>query len=132
MHPLASRYVQSFQQLQARLRTFSSSMGKGQGQNANSRDGSESRLVTADRPSSAAGELQNRQDMQNANMNARIEYPVAYNHNYNPYYDTGDAYRPTMGEASLMAGFEDEFANIETLLLDSTGWTGLMEDWNEG
>jgi len=47
------------------------------------------------------------------------------------YNDGGDAYRPTMGEFSLMAGFEDEFANIEHLLLDSTGWTGLMEDWNE-
>jgi hypothetical protein len=63
------------------------------------------------------------------------QYQVNDTNNFHhPMYTTnaGDLYRPTMGEASLIAGFEDEFANIEHLLLDSTGWTGLMdESWNE-
>ncbi|OQV06225.1 Fungal Zn2-Cys6 binuclear cluster domain-containing protein [Cladophialophora immunda] len=42
-----------------------------------------------------------------------------------------EAYQPTPGEGSLRAGFEDEFANIESMLMDSTGWTGLMDDWSD-
>jgi hypothetical protein len=114
MHPLATRYVQSFQQLQARLRTVPSSIGKA----PNSAKGPDSRPATAEQPPSALNEFQGRQD---------VQYLIG-NYFHQPHGNHGDAYRPTLGEVSHIAGFEDEFANIEHLLLDSTG---LMEGWNE-
>jgi hypothetical protein len=36
-----------------------------------------------------------------------------------------------LSEVSHWTGFEDEFSNIESMLMDSTGWTGLMDDWSD-
>ncbi|OAP54239.1 hypothetical protein AYL99_11340 [Fonsecaea erecta] len=127
MHPLASRYVQAIQQLQARLQALSASRSKPPSREASSseRNGAQSGVASSSNPNQS-------QVPPNA---VGYQYPhqpphqQAGNTLYPPY--SQDAYQSTPGEGSLRAGFEDEFANIESMLMDSTGWTGLMDDWSD-
>jgi hypothetical protein len=123
MHPIASRYVHAFQQLQEKLRVFSSSSVRGMYSNG----GTTLRPPPNDQTSSIDLDPERGPDVSGGRgENAR---PTAA---YSYIGETNEISRATSREASLMVGFENEFANIENMLLDSTGWTGLMDDWSNG
>ncbi|OAG36760.1 hypothetical protein AYO21_09033 [Fonsecaea monophora] len=129
MHPLASRYVQAIQQLRARLQALPTSRSKAPSREMSSsdRNGAQTGAVTS-------GNANTNQPQVPANA-VGYQYPHQAQHQQvvNPLYPayTQEAYHVTAGEGSLRAGFEDEFANIESMLMDSTGWTGLMDDWSD-
>jgi hypothetical protein len=123
MHPIASRYVQAFRQLQEKLRVFSSSSVRGM----YSSGGTTMRPPPNGQTSSIGLDLEGRPDI-NGGRGENAGPTAAYSY----IGETNEISRATSQEASLMVGFENEFANIENMLLDSTGWTALMDDWSNG
>ncbi|OAL20910.1 hypothetical protein AYO22_08538 [Fonsecaea multimorphosa] len=123
MHPLASRYVQAIQQLRARLQALPTSRSK-----PPSREASSSQLGVA-----SSGNNANQSQAPANGMGYQYSHQPSHQQAANTLYPAyaQDAYQSTPGEVSLRAGFEDEFANIESMLMDSTGWTGLMDDWSD-
>jgi hypothetical protein len=121
MHPLASRYVQSIQELQSRLNALAASKNKPPSREARTSQmqssGSAATSSALQPQSFAAG---NQFPPQAQNQQTALDPSYAQ-----------DAYQSTLAEVSLRAGFEDEFSNIESMLMDSTGWTGLMDDWSD-
>ncbi|KAJ9614660.1 hypothetical protein H2200_002797 [Cladophialophora chaetospira] len=122
MHPLASRYVQSIQQLQARLKVISASNKSQPSQT----------LPTAQKRNLEADAISSVPQPQPPAL-ARDQYPPqaqVLHSSFDPSMQQ-EVYQPTFAEASRWTGFEDEFSNIENMLMDSTGWTGLMDDWSD-
>jgi hypothetical protein len=123
MHPLASRYVQSIQQLQARLHTLATSKNnpaaseahrgpKRTSNPASTASTIPASLLATSTPFPAQAQIQQASLHSGATQGI---YPI----------------QSTLGEVSHWIGFEDEFSNIESMLMDSTGWTGLMDDWSD-
>jgi hypothetical protein len=116
MHPLASRYVQSFQQLQTRLRAIST---------ARTRNGSKAMSGATSVGQLPAPSLDD--------LNARSEYGGSNGNNTAFVADSTDASLgvpfPAPDDPSMLLGGVD-FLNIEDLLV-TTDWTSLMADWNE-
>ena len=123
MHPIASRYVQAFRQLQEKLRVFSSSSVRGMYSNGGTTMGP----PPNDQTSSIGLNPQAGPDI-NGGRGENAGPTTAYSY----IGEINEISRATSREASLIVGFENEFANIENMLLDSTGWTGLMDDWGNG
>lgn len=114
MHSLASRYVKSLWQLQARLRPLAES--------SNGARGRDSRHVVhaRDQPQPNGIDLQ-----------ARPEF-IADASDVGQVGDTNEATlglpnQPTGDESTLL--LDDDLGDPENLLY-SPGWTGLMDDWN--
>jgi hypothetical protein len=121
MHPLASRYVQSIQQLRSRLSALTTSNNKTSKAASNPHEQTSRPAL----PSSATTQSQlptmgNQYPPQEQTQDQSLD--LAY---------VQDAYQPGLSDMSLRAGLEDEFSNIESMLMDSTGWTGLMDDWTD-
>jgi len=104
MHPLASRYVQSFHQLQTRLRAISTVRAYGDSQ-------SSSNTVPLPSPLS---EIHPQYTGSNSNTALTDSMGLPF---------------PAPADSSIPLG-EDDFSNIEDLLY-TTNWTSLMADWSE-
>jgi hypothetical protein len=115
MHPLASRYVQSFQQLQTRLRAISAA-----------------RTQNGTKALSGSG-LAERTTPSSPDVHAQSEYRSSDGGSNNTAFpnssDPLDLPFPAPADSSMLLGGVD-FSNIEDLLY-TTDWTGLMADWNE-
>ncbi|KAH8131001.1 hypothetical protein LI328DRAFT_161041 [Trichoderma asperelloides] len=150
IHPLASRYVRSFQQLQTRLQaigTLSANApllavrGKQQlsvredgGSNfrqahtASSATDSDQSSSVGHQAGSATGGSSNKGPVnmpdQSQENNEVSYYGDAYQEQYNDRnVEYGD-------DGFMWAGFDDEFAVIQSALLDSSGWgSGFLDPW---
>lgn len=111
MHPLASRYSLSIQQLQDRLHALANSS------KPHSREASQPLRATTEH------DFQHHPH-QVQQSNTLYQYPQQIQ-NQQAYMYPGYV----QDAMSLRAGFEDDFADIENMLMDGTGWTGLMDDW---
>jgi len=105
MHPLASRYVQSFHQLQSRLRAISTARAYG---------GSKSSSSAIPLPTSSLKDMHPQYTGSSSNA---------------PLTDSMGLPFPTPADSSMLLGGGD-FSNIEDLLY-TTDWTSLMADWSE-
>jgi hypothetical protein len=105
MHPLASRYVQSFHQLQSRLRAISTARAYG---------GSKSSSSAVPLPTSSLNDIH--PQYTGSNSNAALTDSIGL-----PF--------PAPVDPSIPLG-GDDFSNIEDLLY-TTDWTSLMADWSE-
>ncbi|KIM73611.1 hypothetical protein PILCRDRAFT_724526 [Piloderma croceum F 1598] len=102
MHPLASRYVQSFHQLQNRLRAISTARAYG---------GSKSSSSAVPHDTSSLNGIYS-----DPNSNPALTDSIGL-----PF--------PTPADSSMLLD-GDDFSNIEDLLY-TTDWTSLMADWSE-
>ena len=118
IHPLAARYGQSIQQLQARLKVLATSKHRPPSNEAHNRhtpiSGSSFGSLPAQPQFSAIP----------------FQQPPGLQHQQTGL-EPGYAYQSAAGEVALNVDFDSEFANIESMLMDSTGWTGLMNDWSD-
>jgi len=105
MQPLASRYVQSFHQLQTRLRSLSTARAYGD---------SKSSSNAVPLPTSPLSEIHSQYPDSNSNTALTDSMGLPF---------------PAPADSSIPLG-EDDFSNIEDLLY-TTDWTSLMADWSE-
>ncbi|PTB36883.1 hypothetical protein M441DRAFT_150372 [Trichoderma asperellum CBS 433.97] len=150
IHPLASRYVRSFQQLQTRLQAIGTlsanapllavrgkqqlSMREDGGSNfrqahtASSATDSDQSSSVGHPAGSATGGSSSKGPVsmpdQNQDNNEVSYYGDAYQEQYNDRnVEYGD-------DGFMWAGFDDEFAVIQSALLDSSGWgSGFLDPW---
>lgn len=144
IHPLASRYVRSFQQLQTRLQaigTLSANApllavrGKQQPPmrddgTSNLRQAHVANPVTDSDQSGGVGH-------QAGSATGPVNMPDQNQENNGASY-YGDAYQEQHNDRNvgygddgfMWAGFDDEFAVIQSALLDSSGWgSGFLDPW---
>jgi hypothetical protein len=151
IHPLASRYVRSFQQLQTRLQaigTLSANApllavrGKQQQSaredaSAGSRQAHIANSTTDSDQSSNAGHQAGSATTSGSSSKGPVTMPdQSQDNNEVSYY--GDAYQEQYNDRNveygddgfMWAGFDDEFAVIQSALLDSSGWgSGFLDPW---
>ncbi|UKZ46669.1 hypothetical protein TrVGV298_000875 [Trichoderma virens] len=152
IHPLASRYVRSFQQLQTRLQAIGTLSANApplavRGKQAVSvkEDGASS-YGQARTASSATDSDQSSSNVGSATAGSTGKGSMAIpdqgqEHGGVNYYG-GDGYQEQdnneraveYGDDGFMwAGFDDEFAVIQSALLDSSGWgPGFLDPWAQG
>jgi hypothetical protein len=125
MHPLASRYVQSFKQLQSRLRVIPGLCVNSETQVR--RVGTRPASTVGWRPTQAS-----RTDGQDPveNDNGNTATPDEPRDNGNPEsIIPGDVLSYEYNDnASLMAGFNDDFAFLQSVLLDTGEWTQFFNE----
>jgi hypothetical protein len=155
IHPLASRYVRSFQQLQTRLQAIGTLAAnapplavRGKQQLPMKEDGAAS-YRQAHTVSSATDSDQSSSTGQQAGSAASgstgkvpVGIPDQGQENNEVNYYGGDGYQEPdnndrtveYGDDGFMwAGFDDEFAVIQSALLDSSGWgPGFLDPWAQG
>ncbi|TFB04575.1 hypothetical protein CCMA1212_003497 [Trichoderma ghanense] len=146
MHPLASRYVRSFQQLQARLQAIGTlsanappSAVRGKQPLSTKEDGASghdpartaSSATESDQSSSSADST-----LSGSAGKGSVTMTDQGQEHGGVYYG-GDGYQEQAieyGDNGFMwAGFDDEFAVIQSALLDSSGWgPGFLDPWAQG
>lgn len=152
IHPLASRYVRSFQQLQTRLQAIGTLSANApplavRGKQAVSvkEDGASS--YGQDRTASSTADSD--QSSSNAHSatsesigKGSMAVPEQVQEHSGVHYYHGEGYQEhdnnhpgvEYGDDGFMwAGFDDEFAVIQSALLDSSGWgPGFLDPWAQG
>ncbi|KAL7922734.1 hypothetical protein ACQKWADRAFT_320672 [Trichoderma austrokoningii] len=150
IHPLASRYVRSFQQLQTRLQAIGTLSAnapllvvRGKQQPAMRDDGTSSSrqahiaTSTTDSDQSSSAGYQAGSVTSGSSTKGPVHVPdQSQENNEVGYY--GDAYQEQYNDRNLeygddgfmWAGFDDEFAVIQSALLDSSGFgSGFLDPW---
>lgn len=151
IHPLASRYVRSFQQLQARLQAIGTLSAnapplpvRGKQPQSIKEDGASSYGP----PRTASSATDSDQSSSNADSAASggtgkgsVAVPdQGQEHNGVSYYaengyqeqdsNSNDRALEYGDDGFMWAGFDDEFAVIQSALLDSSGWgPGFLDPW---
>ncbi|RFU75585.1 n-terminal binuclear zn cluster-containing dna binding domain-containing [Trichoderma arundinaceum] len=152
IHPLASRYVRSFQQLQTRLQAIGMLSAnapplavRGKQQPSTKEDGATS-YRQAHTASSATDSDKSSSNSDSATSGSAgkgaIAMPDQSQESSGVGYYGGDGYQEQdnndraveYGDDGFMwAGFDDEFAVIQSALLDSSGWgPGFLDPWAQG
>ncbi|KAL6834625.1 N-terminal binuclear Zn cluster-containing/DNA binding domain-containing protein [Trichoderma camerunense] len=152
IHPLASRYVRSFQQLQARLQAIGTLSAnapplavrgkqavsvKEDGASSYGQARTASSTTDSDQSSSNAGSATSG----SIGKGSMAVHEHGQEHSGVNYYN-GEGYQEQdntdrgveYGDDGFMwAGFDDEFAVIQSALLDSSGWgPGFLDPWAQG
>lgn len=146
MHPLASRYVRSFQQLQARLQAIGTLSAnapplavRGKQPLSAKEDGAPG-YDAARMASSTTDSDQSSSNVDAASNGSTGKGSVAMTEQGQEhggvYYGVEGYQEQTVeyGDNGFMwAGFDDEFAVIQSALLDSSGWgPGFLDPWAQG
>jgi hypothetical protein len=124
MHPLASRYVHSFKQLQSRLRAMGDLC-------ANSPSQMQRPMA---RPTSTSGWKlplpSRREDYTSAEKEKALAQGLRRDNTNCAVDDVAqEESRPVEYNDYWTSGFDDEFAILQSVLLDNADWTGLVNDW---
>lgn len=150
IHPLASRYVRSFQQLQTRLQAIGTLSAnapliavRGKQQLPMREDGAVAfrqahvpNSTTDSDQSSTAGHQAGSAISGSSSKGPVNMSDQSQENNEVSYY--GDAYQEQYNDRNveygddgfMWAGFDDEFAVIQSALLDSSGWgSGFLDPW---
>lgn len=116
MHPLATRYVHSFKQLQSRLRSIGDLRANSPLQRPITRPASTSGWKSSPLPS-------RREEYSSAGKNGnRAIAEVAAQEDPRSAEYTDDYW---------MTEFDDEFAILQSVLLDNPEWTGFVNEWEQ-
>ncbi|KAL7932210.1 N-terminal binuclear Zn cluster-containing/DNA binding domain-containing protein [Trichoderma chlorosporum] len=151
IHPLASRYVRSFQQLQTRLQAIGTLSANApplavRGKQAvsvkedvASNYGQAHTTSTATDPDQSSG---NNGSAESGSGKASMAVPDQSQEHSGANYYSGEGYQTQDNndrgvdygdDGFIWSGFDDEFAVIQSALLDSTGWgPGFLDPWTQG